>query len=112
MISEVEGHLLLTWRIGLVVAVVSHDGDNTVVTSGYAKSRQGDSDRQIAALVVLDLLAIDIDGLLAHDGLEMEGHVTACAFFGQHKMFSIPGNTLIVATTTGLSRHQLNTMRC
>ena len=110
MIGEVERHLLLARRIGLVVAVVGFDGDDKIVAN--SRGRKGDGDRQIATLVFFHLLAIDIDGLLAHDGLEMQGNVTASTFRRQREMLAIPGNALIVATTTGFCWHQLDSMGC
>ena len=109
MVGEVERQLGLAGRVGLVVAVVSFDGDDQIVAHrcGY-----GDGDGQVATFVVLYLLTIEVDGLLAHDGLEVDGDLTPLALLGQPEVLAIPGNALIVATTAGLGRHQLNGMRC
>ena len=40
----------------------------------------------------------------------MEGDVTTCTLLRQAEVFTIPGNALIVTTTTGLSGHQLHGM--
>ena len=107
MIGEIERHLFLAWRVGLVIAVVGLYGDDKIVANSRG---QRNGDRQIAAFVVLDLLAIYVDGLLAHNGLKMEGDVTTCTLLRQAEVFTIPGNALIVTTTTGLSGHQLHGM--
>ena len=107
MIGEVELCLLLTWGIGLVVAIVSADGDDQIVAH-TARERNGDG--EIAAFVFLYFLAIDVNGLLTHDGFEVEGDVTTCAFFGQTEVLTIPSDALIIATSTSLSWHQLNGM--
>ena len=102
MIGEVELCLLLAWGIGLVVAIISADGDDEIIAH-TARERNGDG--EIAAFVFLDLLPIDINGLLTHDGFEVEGDVTTCAFLRQTEVLTIPYNALIVTTSTGLSRH-------
>ena len=108
MIGEVELGLLFAWRVGFVIAVVGTDGDDKIIANSIGG--QGDGDGQIAAFVFLDLLAIDVDGLLTHDGLEVEGDVATFALRRQLKMLAIPSNALIVATATGLSGHQLDGM--
>ena len=75
VIGEVERHLLLARGVGLVVAVVGADGDDNIIA--HTGGREGDGDGQIAALVVLDFLAVEVDGLFAHDGFEVEGDVAA-----------------------------------
>ena len=110
MIGEVERHLLLAWGIGLVVAVVSLDGDDDIVACCTAEGGEVEGDGQIAAFVFLYLLAIDVEGLLAHDGLEVEGDITTLTFLRQAEVLAIPGDTLIVAATAGLGRHQLDGM--
>ena len=109
VVGEVEGHLLLARGVGLVVAVVVADGDDKIIA--HIGDRERDGDGQIATLVVLDLLAIEVDGLFAHDGLEMEGNITTSTLLGQHEVLAIPRNALIVTATTGLGRHQLDGMR-
>ena len=108
VIGKVELCLFLAWRVGLVVAIVGADGDDQIIAN--IKSRERDGDRQVAAFVFLDLLAIDVDGLLAHDGLEMQGDVATGTFLGQYEMLTIPSYALIVATTAGLGGHQLDAM--
>ena len=108
VVGEVECHLFLAWGVSLVVAVVGLDGDNYIVA--YIIGRQGDGDGQVATLVFLHFLAVDVDGLLAHDGLEMQGDVATGTFLGQYEMLTIPSYALIVATTAGLGGHQLDAM--
>ena len=43
MIGEVEGHLFLAWRVGLVIAVVGFDGDDAVIAYG-TRGREVDGD--------------------------------------------------------------------
>ena len=57
------------------------------------------------------LLAIDVDGLFAHDGFEVECHISSLTLLGHREVLAIPGNALIVTATTGLSRHQLYAVR-
>ena len=109
MIGEVELGLFLAWRIGLVVAVVSFDSDDQVIADGIA--REGDGDGEIAAFVVLYFLTIDVDSLLTHNRLEMQGDITTSTFIGQTEVLAIPDNALIVTAATGLGRHELNAMR-
>ena len=108
MIGEVELRLLLARRIGLVVAIIGLDGNDKIITHDC---RKGNGDGQIAAFMLFNLLTIEIDSLFAHNGFEVKGDVTTCTLFGQCKVLTIPHYALIVATTTGLSRHQLNGMR-
>ena len=68
MIGEVQCHLFLAGRIALVVAVVGLNGDDEII--GHA-TRERNGDGQVAAFMFLDLLAVDIDSLFAHDGLEV-----------------------------------------
>ena len=60
----------------------------------------------------LDFLSIDIDGLLAHDGFEVQGDITARTFLGQSEMLAVPSYALIVTTAAGFGGHQLYGMRC
>ena len=132
MIGEIELRLLLAWWVGFVIAVVGTDSDDTVVAyrtggreggtggreggtggregetggrEGGTGGWEGDGDGEIASLMLFDLLAIDVDGLLTHNGLKIEGNVTAFALLGQAEVLAVPDNALIVATTTGLSWH-------
>ena len=110
VIGEVECHLLLAWRVVLIVAVVCADGDDKIIA--YMMSRKGNSDGQVAAFMFFHLLAIDVDGLLTHNSLEVQRDVTTFALLGQTEVLSIPHNALVVATATGLSRHQLDGVGC
>ena len=119
VIGEVERHLLLARRVVLVVAVVGFDGDDdfrgngqTVANKRSVISRERDGYGQIAAFVVFHLLAIDVDGLFAHDGLEVQGDLATSTLLGQAEVFTIPHHALIVAAATGLGRHELYGMRC
>ena len=109
VIGKVERHLLLAWRVGLVVAVVGFDGNEEIITR---LSGDSNCDGQIAAFVFLDLLAIDVDCLLTHDGFEVERHIASGTLLGQAEVLAIPDNALIVAAAAGLSRHQQNSMGC
>ena len=111
VVGEVERHLLLARGVGLVVAVIGLDGDDQVIARSIAKGGKVEGDGQIAALVLHGLLAVDIDGLLAHDGLEVQGDVTPLALLWQAEVLAIPGDALIVAAAAGLGRHQLDGMR-
>ena len=107
MIGEVELCLFFTWGVGLVVAIVSADGDDEIIAH-TARERNGDG--EIAAFVFLYFLAIDVDGLLTHDGFKVEGDVTTSTFLRQYEVLTIPSDALIIATSTSLSWHQLNGM--
>ena len=109
MVGEVEGHLLLARGVGLVVAVVGFDGDDQIVAHTIGET---DGDGQVAALMLLDLLAVDVEGLTAHDGLKVEGDITTGALLGQTEVLAVPGDALIVAATAGLGRHQLHGVGC
>ena len=109
VVGEVELCLFFARGVGFVVAVVGADGDDEIVVHS---SRQGDGDGQVATLMFFHFLAIDIDGLLTHDGFEVQGDVTASTLLGQTEMLTIPGDTLIVTAATGLCRHQLDGMGC
>lgn len=61
--------------------------------------------------MLLDQLPVNIDALLAHDGFEMQFHVFITRVLWEDKLFSIPGNTLIVTATAGLGGHQLDCVR-
>ena len=110
MIGEVECHLFLAWRVVLVVAIVGFNGDDDVIA--YGTTSKGDGDGQVAALMFFHLLAIDVDGLLTHDGFEVQCHITSLTLLGHREVFTIPRNALIVTAATGLSRHQLYAMGC
>ena len=78
-----------------------------------AECGEVDGDRQIAAFVLLDLLAIDIERLLAHNGFEVQGDDAVLAFGRQPEVLTIPHDALIVAATAGFGRHELYGMgRC
>ena len=108
MIGKVKGHLFLARRVGFVVAIVCADGNDDIIA--YGTTRKRNRDGQITTLVLLHFFAIDVDGLFAHDGFEVQGNITTSTLLGQHKMLAIPRYALIVATTTSLCRHQLDRM--
>ena len=106
MVGKVEGILFLAGRIGVVVAVVGHDGNQTVVTGIHTGLCQIDADGQIAALVLFYFLAVDIDFLTAHDGFEIDRNVLALHIGRNGEMLSVPYDALIVAAATGLAGHK------
>lgn len=56
MVAEVEGHLLLSRRIGLVIGVVCHHSDEAFVAGLYTGSCEVYGDRQITAKMFLTSL--------------------------------------------------------
>ena len=101
MIGEVESGLFLAGRIGLVVAIVSHHGYQTVIASLDICLRKIHDDGQISAFVLLHQLTIHVDVLLTHDGFKVNSHVFPLHVSGHGEMFPVPNDALIVATTAG-----------
>ena len=112
MIGEVERHLLLAGRVGLVVTVVGLDGDDDIVACSTSEGGEVERDGQVSTFMLHHLTSVDIDGLLAHDSLEVQDDITAGCLLGQREVLAVPGNALIVAASAGLGRHQLYAMRC
>lgn len=73
MIAEVETGLGLTRRKRLVVAVVGLNGHDATVAFPNILLVEVDDDWQIAAKMPDGEPAVDVDVLLAHDGLEVKG---------------------------------------
>ena len=107
VVGKVELRLFLSWGIGLVVAVVGFDGDETAVTRANTEVREVDDNGQIAALVGRSQLSVDEDLLLAHDGLEVDNDLLVLHIRGHHEVLSVPAYALIVAPSAGFSGHQL-----
>ena len=112
VVGEVEGGLFLARRIGLVVAVVGHDGNQTVVAGFNARLRQIDNDGQIAAFVLFYFLAVDVDFLPAHDGFEIEGDFLVTHVGGHGEMLAVPYYALIVAAAAGFAGHEHGRVGC
>jgi hypothetical protein len=106
MIGEVELVLLLARRIVLVVAVVGLHGDEALVASLHTLCGEVDGNGQIAAEVLFDESAVDIDPLLAHDGLEVDEYQFISHILRHCEVLAIPADTLIVAAATGLGGFQ------
>ena len=111
MISKVKRILCFSGRIALVIAVVGHDGNDTLVARLHSGFRQRNGDRQIAAQMFLHQTTVDIEFLLAHDGLEVERHVHPRQLGGDREVLAIPRHPLIVTATAGFGRHQLHAVR-
>ena len=111
VIGKVELVLLFAWGVVNVVAIISLYGNKTLVASFYALFREIDGDRQIAAKMLFDELAVDIDPLLAHDGFEMNEYLFASHIRRHNKVLAIPADTLIVAATAGFRGLQTVDMR-
>ena len=108
MVGEVERHLLLAGRVGLVIAVVGLDSDDKLAGDrGVVAHTKGNGNGQVATLVLLYFLTVDVDGLLTHNGLKMEGDYTADTFLGKREVLAVPRYALVVAAAAGLGGHQL-----
>ena len=112
MVGKVEGCLFLARRVGVIVAVVGHDGNQTVIASFHARLRQIDNDGQIAAFVLFYFLSVNIDFLTAHDGFEIDCHVLAFHIGRNSEMLAVPYDSLIVAAAAGLAGHEHGRMGC
>ena len=111
MISKVELVLLLARGIVLIVAIVGLHGDETFVTRFHSLCGEVDGNGKIAAQVFFYKSAVDIDPLLAHDGLEMDDYLFAGHILRYSEVFAIPTNTLVISATTGLRGFQTVDMR-
>ena len=111
VIGEIELVLLLAGGIVLVIAVVGLHGNEALVACLHTFFCQVDGDGQITAEMLLDEPAVDIDPLLAHDGLEMDEYLFAGHILGHGEVLAIPADPLIVTATTGLGGLQTVNMR-
>ena len=71
MVGEVERILRLARGIHLVVRIVGHHRNDTLLARLHTGIRERELNRQVAAQVLLDELAVYIEGLLTHYGLEV-----------------------------------------
>ena len=108
VVGKVERHLCLAGRKGLVVAVVGLHGDDQFVAGFVAEVCETEGDGQVAALMVLHLAPVDVERLLAHDGLEVEGDVSALTLLRYAEVLAIPRYSLIVSAAAGFGRHELD----
>ena len=111
MITEVECRLLFAGRIIAVVAVVGFHGYQTIIACMHALLGQIDGDGQITAQMFFHQSTVDINALLAHNGLEMHKDVLARHIFWNDEMLAIPSDALIISATTRLGRFQLHGVR-
>ena len=80
MIGKIECHLLLARRVGLVITIVSTDSHDTLFACRTAQIGEVDVNGQIATFMLLYLLSVDIDSLLAHDGLKVKDCIAPSTF--------------------------------
>ena len=115
MVGEVELCLFLSWRVVLVITVVSLHGNQTGITGLEVQvvdvvAREINGDGEVAAEVFLYKDAVDIYLLLSHDGLEVHGDLLPLHILGNHEPFPIPGDALVVTASAGLARFQARGM--
>src|ERR1035441_2078623 len=108
-ISEIKIGLGFAGRVAWIIRIVGPDSNHIV--SPCQVSAYFRCEGQVTSKMPGHFIAIDPDGAFPHDGLEVNEKLLPAAPGGDLEAFAIPGQTLVIAATTGIFAQNLQAVR-